>query len=58
MQLCYRGNKYNLQNNSIRTTETGITARFLRQSYTIRQANYRSPISSEVLKYRGNIYQK
>lgn len=61
MQLCYRGAKYQSQANSGKTVETtnlGVTARFLGQTYTLRLANHPSSLSAEVLKYRGIVYQK
>mgnify|MGYP000326842400 CR=1 FL=1 len=58
MQFCYRGTKYNLQSNPIKTIHSDIQARFLGKTYTVRQACYQNALSSEVLKYRGVVYQK
>ena len=58
MQLCYRGARYQAQNKSVKSVESEDTARFLGQTYTLRQTSYQSPLSSEVLKYRGVVYQK
>lgn len=58
MKFCYRGAKYNPQSNPIETTDSGIVARFMGQTYTLRQTNFRNAMPSEVLKYRGVIYQK
>ena len=58
MQLCYRGTRYQAQNNSVNTVESEYTARFLGQTYTLRQTSYQTPLALEVLKYRGVIYQK
>lgn len=58
MKFCYRGAKYNPQNNPIETTDSGVIARFLGQTYTVRQANVQSYLPSEVLKYRGVVYQR
>ena len=58
MQLRYRGAKYQAKVESVETTQTGITARFLGQTYTLRQANYQSYLPADFYKYRGVIYQK
>ncbi len=58
MQLCYRGAKYQAQNKSVNSVESEYTARFLGQTYTLRHASYQTPLPSEVLKYRGVVYQK
>ena len=58
MQLCYRGTKYQVLNNPIKTRELNVTARFLGRTYTLRQAHYQSPMPSELLKYRGIVYHK
>ena len=58
MQLCYRGARYQAQNKSVNSVESEDTARFLGQTYTLRQTSYRSPLALEVLKYRGVTYQK
>ncbi|WP_019508670.1 DUF4278 domain-containing protein [Pleurocapsa sp. PCC 7319] len=58
MQLCYRGNKYQAPINSIDTVESGINAKFLGRTYTLRQTNYQSTSSSDRYKYRGIVYQK
>ena len=58
MQLCYRGSKYQAKINSIKTFDSGVTARFLGRTYTLRQTNHQYPLSSDMYKYRGVIYQK
>ena len=58
MQFCYRGAKYSSQSNSVKTVDSGITARFLGKTYTVRQAYRQDSLSGEVLKYRGAVYQK
>lgn len=58
MQLCYRGTKYRAQINAIETVESAVTARFLGQTYTLRQANLPTPRHSDLYKYRGIVYQK
>ncbi|MBE9043200.1 DUF4278 domain-containing protein [Pleurocapsales cyanobacterium LEGE 10410] len=56
--FCYRGAKYQAKNHLVNTVATEITARFLGQTYTLRQANYQSPRQSDLYKYRGIVYQK
>ena len=58
MQLCYRGAKYQTQIKSVNTVETRMTAKFLGRAYTLRQTICQSPLSSDLYKYRGIIYQK
>lgn len=58
MQLRYRGTKYQAQVKSVETAQTGITARFLGQTYTLRRANYHRHLAADIYKYRGVIYQK
>lgn len=58
MQFCYRGAKYQSQSNRVKTTDSGVIARFLGRSYTLRQAYSQNSLSGEVLKYRGVVYQK
>ena len=58
MQFCYRGAKYYSQSDRVITTDSGITARFLGQTYTLRQAYGQNSQPEEVLKYRGVVYQK
>ena len=58
MQIRYRGATYNLQSNPVETIDSGVIARFLGQTYTMRQTHGQNSLPSEVLKYRGVIYQK
>lgn len=58
MKFCYRGAEYNPQNKPVETTDSGIVARFLGQTYTLRQADINNSLPSEVLKYRGIVYQR
>ncbi len=58
MKFCYRGAKYNPQSNHVKTIDTGVIARFLGQTYTLRQTDVQNSMPSEVLKYRGVVYQK
>ena len=58
MQFCYRGAKYQSQSNPVETIDSGIIARFLGQTYTLRQAQNQNSLSGELLKYRGVVYQK
>ena len=58
MQLCYRGTLYQAQAHAVNTIKSVIKARFLGQTYTLRQTNYPIPSQSEIYKYRGIVYQK
>lgn len=58
MQLCYRGTKYQAEINFINVGKSETTARFLGQTYTLRQTIAQSPLQSSLYKYRGIIYQK
>lgn len=58
MQFCYRGARYQSQSKSVETTDSGVIARFLGQTYTLRQAHSQNSLPGEVLKYRGVVYQK
>ena len=57
MKLCYRGAKYNPQAKPVETTDSGVVARFMGRTYTLRQTNMQNFMPSEVLKYRGVTYQ-
>ncbi len=58
MQLRYRGTSYQATNSAVNTVASGITARFLGQTYTLCQTNIQTLIKSDLYKYRGVIYQK
>ena len=58
MQCCYRGAKYNPQGNPVETICSSIEARFLGKTYIVRQSCYQNSLPSEVLRYRGVIYQR
>lgn len=58
MELCYRGTKYQTTITSVNTVASGITARFLGKTYSVRQANCPIVLQSDLYKYRGISYQR
>jgi Domain of unknown function (DUF4278) len=58
MQLCYRGTIYQVTTNSVNTADAGITAKFLGNSYNIRQNNLSLTLKPNLYRYRGVSYLK
>ncbi|MEM8830444.1 MAG: DUF4278 domain-containing protein [Cyanobacteria bacterium P01_G01_bin.19] len=57
MKFCYRGARYSLETKPVATVDSGITGKFMGQTYSIRQTHSQNCLSGEVLKYRGIVYQ-
>ena len=55
MKLTYRGISYNSSNTAIEIVDTGITAKYRGQTYSIRTATVPDS-TSKTLKYRGVTY--
>jgi hypothetical protein len=58
MQLRYRGTVYQVNTNCVDTVDSGTTAKFLGNSYTIRQSSPSVNSKLNLYIYRGITYLK
>ncbi len=58
MQLCYRGTTYQANTNLIDTVDSGITAKFLGNSYSVLKSYPSINLKPNLYRYRGVTYLK
>jgi hypothetical protein len=58
MQLRYRGTVYKVNTDSVNTVDSEITAKFLGNSYSVRQSSPSVNSKLNLYRYRGITYLK